>query len=433
MSDTTPRTPVVLVGGLKRTTTARVAYGLLRPGTTVLTHDLRDVESGRVTRIEHRMDCDGTDTLAIDDITLEHGCVSCTLRLDLLPLLRTQHRDPEVDRIVVLLDPAIEPEHLAAEILTTIVEAPGVEPAPAGDDVYVDLTLCGVEASTWLDDATGDLTLTEAGVTTIEDERTVAQVAVAQVRFADAVIIEGADDVASAYDLARLHAVLLRLAPLAGMRTLNSMQPLSPEIVDAAIASIPDGTPRGRPHRPFDPLLAGTPSLETDCGVTLTSFEAGRPFHPERLHETLDVLLDGVVTARGRVWLASDPDDVLWIDSAGGALAISHVGTWLACTDDHASVDPEHRALAALRWDPEYGDRHNALTILCHRADPDEIRSELAGALLTDEELARGPQFASSLPSPFGHAHRDPCDEMEPETQDRTVSDLPGITEGEER
>ncbi|MGO3326982.1 ribosome hibernation factor-recruiting GTPase MRF [Gordonia sp. (in: high G+C Gram-positive bacteria)] len=414
MPNATEHTPVTLVAGLNRTINARIAYTLLAPGTTVVSHDLRDVATGRVTRVEHRMSRDGVDTLTIDDIELEHGCVSCTLRLDLLPMLRVLHRDPEIRRIVVLLDPAVEPEQLAVEIQSTVVQAPHVDPGPAGLDVAVEATLCGLDARTWLADATGDLTLTEAEVTSLDDERTLSQIAVSQARFADAIIIEGADGVESAYELARLHAVLLRLAPSAGMRTLNSQQALTREIVEGAIGSMAPGTPRGRPTQPFDPLLAGGPDLEEDCGVRLVSFEADRPFHPERLHDALDVLLEGVVTARGRMWLASDPDDVMWLESAGGGLSILHVGTWLACVDDHSSVDPDHLALAALRWDPDHGDRHNALTVLCHRTDPDDVRRALADALVTDDELARGRQYVTSLPSPFGHAHRDPCEDMEP-------------------
>lgn len=430
MPDAEHRTPVTLVTGLDRTISARIAYTLLREGTTVVSHDLRDVASGRVTRVEHRMSPDGVDTLTIDDVELEHGCVSCTLRLDLLPMLRTLHRDPDVQRIVVLLDPAVEPEQLAVEIGSTVVEAPGVPPGPASLDVTVETTLCGVRAPSWLTDATGEMTLAEADVAPVEDERTLSQVAVAQVRFADAIVIEGADDMESGYDLARLHAVLLRLAPAAGMRTLNSQQALTREIVEGSIASMTRGTPRGRPTQPFDALLAGSPDLDEDCGVQLVSFEADRPFHPGRLHDGLDVLLEGVVAARGRMWFASDPDDVMWLESAGGGLSILHVGSWLACVDDHTNVDPEHRALAALRWDPEHGDRHTALTVLCHRADPEEVRSTLADALVTDDELARGHAYVTSLPSPFGHAHRDPCDDMDP--ADRTGR-AESTTEGEQR
>lgn len=423
MPDGRRRTPLVLVAGLNRTTIARIAYALRTPGTVLISHDLRSVGSGRVTRIRHHMRIDGADDLTIDDIELEHGCVSCTLRLDFLPLLRKLHRDPEVHQIVALLDPAIEPEQLATEIHSTIVETPELPPAPAGHDVEIEATICGIDAPTWLTDATGDITLREADIIDVEDERTVAQLAVGQARFADALIIDRADGFEQAYDLARLHAVLTRLAPAAGLRTLNSQQALTREIVRGAINSAKTGTPRGRPTHSFDPLLSGSPDLESDCGVQLLSFEAERPFHPQRLHDALDALLVGVVSSRGRLWLASDPDDVMWLDSAGEALGIRHVGTWLACVDDKSRINPDQLALAALRWDPVHGDRHSSITVLCHRADPQTIARHLRNALVTDYEMNRGRTYLENLPSPFGHAHRDPCDDM-----DRSQSDAQSPT-----
>jgi len=81
----------------------------------------------------------------------------------------------------------------------------------------------------------------------------------------------------------------------------------------------------------------------------LASFCARRPFHPQRLHAALDILLDGVVRTRGRAWLANRFDDVMWIESAGGGLRSSYAGRWLAAMDPKqlAYVDPQRRALAA--------------------------------------------------------------------------------------
>lgn len=432
------RTPVVLLTGLDRTGVARLARAAAAPGTTVVTVDLRDVADGQVIRTSHRIAPDGREELTVDHIVIEHGCVSCTLRFDLLPELRRLHRDAGTARIAVALDPAIEPELLCTELHQVVVSGPGMPDGPAGLDVSVEATVCAIDAPSWLGSATGDVTLTEAGLTGLEDERTLAQVAVGQARFADALIVEGADGVEDMWQLVRLHAVLLRLAPAAGMRTLNSRQPLTAGILDDALGSVGADAPRGRPRRPFDPLLAGRPELSRDCGVQLSLFEAARPFHPHRLHEAFDVLLDGVVTAYGRLWLASAPDDVLWLESAGGGLGIGRVGRWLACddgTEDAGAHLPDHereyRALAALAWDPVYGDRHTSLAVLTHRADPAEIETALQAALVTDDEFARGPGYLSALDSPIGDRHTDPCTDREP--NEPTIDTATTTENGENR
>lgn len=148
--------------------------------------------------------------------------------------------------------------------------------------------------------------------------------------------------------------------------------------------------------------------------MQLTTFTARRPFRPERLHEAIDVLLEGVVRARGRVWLATRPDAVLWLGSAGGGLEVGHAGEWLAAgdEDDWRAADPQRRAAADLRWHPRWGDRVQELAILVHDADPDRIDATLRGALLDDRELAAGEAAWRGLPDPLGRHHTDPCDDI---------------------
>ncbi|MDJ0114722.1 cobalamin biosynthesis protein CobW, partial [Rhodococcus erythropolis] len=56
---------------------------------------------------------------------------------------------------------------------------------PAQRDVRVDAVVTCIDAQTWLADATGDEAL--------DDDRTLAQVIVGQVDFADALVLRGSD------------------------------------------------------------------------------------------------------------------------------------------------------------------------------------------------------------------------------------------------
>ena len=51
-------------------------------------------------------------------LELAHGCVSCTIRNDLLVLLRKLHRREDVSRVVVHLAPWLEPEPSAGPSTT---------------------------------------------------------------------------------------------------------------------------------------------------------------------------------------------------------------------------------------------------------------------------------------------------------------------------
>ena len=76
-------------------------------GTVVVHHDLRQVATGVVQR---RMRWDShTETITVE---LGHGCLSCALRVDVLPLLRSLAATPYLHRIVLQLDPVVAPDQV---------------------------------------------------------------------------------------------------------------------------------------------------------------------------------------------------------------------------------------------------------------------------------------------------------------------------------
>lgn len=392
------RTPLVLVSGWSGPTDT-VARSLLRDDTVVVHHDLDLVHEGVVRRTVTTMES-GRERTRVGILELAHGCISCTLREDLLPLLRRLHARSSVQRIVLHLDRRLEPEAVCWAIEHVVVSGVvGQLDGTASRDVRVEAVITCIDAQSWLDDATGDEAL--------DDDRTVAQVAVGQVDFADALVVSGS--AGDGWQQARLHAVLARLAP--GAPIAWDVDGLD---VERLLMEIPSGARRGELTNAHSPLLRGQPPLSHDCGVMIVEFSANRPFHPERLHEAIDVLLEGVVTARGRVWVATQPDEALWLESAGGGLRVASADRWLAAMTpaEQDQLPTARRAMAALCWDERFGDRHSSMVVLVHAADPSDIDRTLQWALVTDEELADEAAW-ESWPDPFGQFHEDPCDSSE--------------------
>lgn len=379
------RTPVILVAGQGAGTDA-VDVLLRDEGTAVVGYS---VDGHVVVRQVSNM----RDTkLVITQWPLEitNCCVTCTIRNDLLILLRQLHRRDDVQRIVVQLMEWLDPEAICTAINDTSVQlGPGYIDGPAGRDVGIQAVVTCIDTGAWLSQALGEDEL--------DDSRTVAQVVVGQAAFADVLVLTEADRATL--------AVLRRLAPRA--RITVGLQHFT-----TALKHLDAQSRRGRSDDPHDSLLAGQPPLHPDGEVELLEFNARRPFHPERLHQAIDALLDGVVRVRGRAWLASQPDTVVWIESAGGGLGVGDAGRWLAgmSESDRAYADPERTAMAASHWDDRFGDRHIALTILVCGANPGTIMTALHGALLTDAELDN-PQGWAGFPDPFGEWHEDPCSE----------------------
>ncbi len=391
------RVPLVLVAGLEESavaTTAVALQGLDDTGTALVHHDLRDVAGGVVRRRVRQAGADHAVALE-----LAHGCVSCTLREDLLPLLRRLCEEPHVTRIVLQLDPALEPEALSWAIQHVLIDD-----RPLIEDVEPSAVVTVVDMARWLADAGGDEALLERGLSAgAEDERTVAQLAVGQVEFADALVLTGAAE--DPWQQGRTEAVLARLAPTAPSSAIETLG------VAGLLERIPATARRGTVDGAHGPLLRGQPRLSPDSGVSVVLFEQRRPFHPERLHDAFDTLLEGTVRVRGRVWVASQPDTVLWLESAGGGLSIGHAGPWLASLTDEQweHADAEHQVRASLNWDECYGDRAQDIVLLAHEAAPHELIHALDAALLSDEEVAAGRQVWASYPDPFGDWHTDPC------------------------
>ncbi len=375
------RPAVILVAGQEGT--AAVSHELLqRPGTAVIEHHIDgNVVIRRVLTVQY-----GVVTTAQQSLELQHGCLSCTVRNDVLVLLRRMSRRRDVARVVVRLPPWLEPEPICWAIHHVRVTAAGFEPGSAARDVEITAVITTVDEMVWLAEALGDAVL--------PDGRTVAQAVVAQAEFAD-VLVCGQPP-------AQLNEVLARLNPRA--RVIANA-----DAVEDALRKPPAGARRGRSDDPYDSLLAGQPPLHATEAVQLIEFHAQRPFHPERLHDALDTLLDSVIRSRGRLWLASNNRDVMWLESAGGGLRVSSAGPWLASmsASELAYADAERRALAGAFWDDRHGDRHTALVVLACGADPDAIREALRGALLTEDEMS-DPRMWPALHDPFGDWHDDP-------------------------
>lgn len=380
------RTPVLLVSG-QGATDEVTGVLLRRPGTVVVEHRF----DGHVVRRTTAILDGGELSSAEEALELGHGCVSCTIRNDLLVLLRKLHRRSNVERIVVHLAPWLEPEPIAWAINHVRVRiGPDFPDGPAALDVRIAGVVTCVDSAVWLDQALGEDAL--------GDGRTVAQVVVGQAEFADLLVLTRPEPVTL--------AVLRRLAPRARIT-------VGPDRAELALANLDERSRKGRSDDPHAPLLAGLPPLAGEQKVSIVEFNARRPFRPERLHAAIDRLLERVVRTRGRLWLANRPDQVMWLESAGGGLRVASAGKWLAAMSgsEVAYADPERRLFADLIWDHRHGDRHTAMTVLVCGADPAGITHALTAALLTDAEMA-DPGSWGSYDDPFGDWHQDPCHEM---------------------
>ncbi|MCY1145483.1 GTP-binding protein [Actinoplanes sp. Pm04-4] len=383
----TSRSRVTVLAGFAPAATDAVARSLLvaDPSLTLVGHDLSAVRDGVVTRTVRT----AAGVIERGRTELVHGCVSCTLREDVLPTLERLSRERPGSDIVLCLPPAIEPAAVAAL------------PAELTFDSFVTV----VEAAGLLDDLTSSDDLRDRDLhAAANDRRGVAEVVARQIEYADTIVVWGSPALGP-YDRDQAAALLHRLTPWAVQVRVGD----GPTVDCTGLAARLLRTGR---HDPAVPAMLGR-ALEGypigihdragDHGVNAMLFQSRRPFHPQRLHDALEDLAATSLRGRGQLWIATQPDTAIAWESAGGNLMLGNLGLWLAAlpADRWDEATPMRRLSADAAWDPYYGDRGTALSFVGLGLDTDALTATLKGCLLADAELAEGADAWSKLPDPF--------------------------------
>ncbi|MCD0446093.1 GTP-binding protein [Glycomyces sp. A-F 0318] len=373
---------------------------LADPGLLVVAHDLTDLlVDGTVRRTVH----DGGGLVEDVSLTLEHGCIACTVREDLLPaLVRLARARPESD-IALVLPPSMEPETVASACSWHHVDG-----APVTDAIRIDSVVAVCDPASLLATLDSDQDLADRRLQAADDDtRSVADVAARQIEYADTVLL-WAPRAEPEYEHARLAVLLQRLNPWARHLAVHAEARTPEDRARWLSAKLrrsggfdPDGPePYGRG---LEGYAVGCHEPEPDCGVVAALYRARRPFHPERFHRALPAVSGRTLRGRGHLWLASQPEHIVAWESSGGGVSMGDMGRWLAAVPDEEweEASPERRVNADLHWDPEFGDRETQLVFVGLHFAADELAAVLDACLLTDAELAEGRDAWREYRDPF--------------------------------
>jgi G3E family GTPase len=150
--------------------------------------------------------------------------------------------------------------------------------------------------------------------------------------------------------------------------------------------------------------LQGEHLPETEeYGISSFVYRARRPFHPARLWAALDEGCEGVLRAKGFVWIASKHDTMGSYAQAGNCVSTQPERLWLAATPrEEWPEDEESLAYIRSNWEEPYGDRMQEIVFIGAGMDQEGIRRSMDACLLTDEEMDLGPGGWQGLEDPFG-------------------------------
>ncbi|WP_432115628.1 GTP-binding protein [Streptomyces sp. S1] len=307
-----------------------VLSGFLGAGkTTLLNHVLGNREGLRVAVIVNDMSEVNIDAALVRGgeaalsrteerlVEMTNGCICCTLRDDLLEEVDRLAREGRFDYLLIESSGISEPMPVAATF-----SFPRDDGATLGNLARLDTMVTVVDAANFLPELGGGDELVARGLDQYEeDERTVSDLLMDQVEFADVLVLNKLDLVGPD-EARRLRATLSRLNPEARIvPAVRGQVPLS-HVLGTGLFDVE----KAQQAPGWVKELNGDHVPETDeYDISSLVFRSDRPFHPGRLWTFVTTGLDSgafgrVLRSKGFFWLASRPRVTgLW--SQAGAVA----------------------------------------------------------------------------------------------------------------
>ena len=385
-----------------------VLSGFLGAGkTTILSHILNNRENKKVAVIVNDMSEINIDSEILRSevslnrseeklVEMSNGCICCTLREDLLEEVTKLAKEGRFDYLVIESTGISEPLPVAETF--TFADENGVALSDIAD---LDTMVTVVDAVNFLKDYDEAKYLQETGESLgEEDERSVADLLVDQVEFADLILISKTD-LTSASDIDRLTAILKTLNTHAKIYPIANGKVDINEVLNTGLFNFQ----RAQQAPGWLKEMRGEHLPETqEYGIASFCYEARRPFHPDRFHDFLHGTekFGKLIRSKGYFWLATRPQFAGQWSQAGGIARYGFAGMfWKAVPEKNWPQDEEALAFIKKQWIEPFGDMRQELVFIGQNLDQQGMTQALDDCLLSEEEVLRGKTFWQTLPDPF--------------------------------
>lgn len=385
-----------------------VLSGFLGAGkTTVLSHILNNRQGKKVAVIVNDMSEINIDSSIVQNevslnrseeklVEMSNGCICCTLREDLLEEVNKLAQEGRFDYLVIESTGISEPLPVAETF--TFADEDGVSLSDVAD---LDTMVTVVDAVNFMQDYEQAKYLQETGESLgEEDERSVADLLVDQVEFAD-VILVSKTDLVETEDIERLTAILKTLNTSARIIPITQGQVEMDAVLNTGLFDFT----KAEQAPGWLQEMRGEHVPETEeYGIGSFSYLARKPFHPERFHQFLHNTQSygKLIRSKGYFWLASRPEYAGQWSQAGGIARYGFGGMfWKAVPKEHWPTDEEYLESINRQWVEPFGDMRQELVFIGQNLDQEAMTRTLDNCLLNEEEMSLGAAYWVSFNDPF--------------------------------
>ena len=381
-----------------------VLSGFLGAGkTTLLNHILNNREGRKVAVIvndisEVNIDADlvekgGSNLSRTEEklVEMTNGCICCTLREDLLMQVRELASDGRFDYLLIESTGISEPLPVAATF-----DFRDEEGNSLSDVSRLDTMVTVVDAANLIQNYSSTDFLREQGESLgDEDERTLVDLLVEQIEFANVILLNKTDLVTEA-QLETVRAIIRSLNAKAKIVETTQSQIDLDRVMNTGAFNLEEAQEHPLWAQELYNFKDHVPETE-EYGITSFVYRARAPFNPAKIHAFFNQEWPGVVRAKGFFWLASRPDFVGEMSQAGAFVRHKGIGRWWTAVPKERWPDSEEfKSMLDGLWDAKYGDRRQEMVFIGLSSEMDEkaITARL-DACLVDNYLSDEASFKS--------------------------------------
>ena len=233
-----------------------------------------------------------------------------------------------------------------------------------------------------------------------DDDRSVADLLVDQIEFAD-VLLVSKTDLVEPKDIEKLEAILKSLNTHAQILPISQGQVDIEEVLNTGLFDFE----RAQQAPGWLKEMRGEHVPETEeYGIGSFSFIARLPFHPERFHRFLHSTKQygKLIRSKGIFWLASRHKYAGQWSQAGGIARYGFAGMfWSSVPANSWPTDEESINNIRDQWEEPFGDKRQELVFIGQSLDKEAMLEDLNKCLLSEDELLKGESYWETLDDPF--------------------------------